>query len=379
MINPIKIVKILKEEKIKNVTGVPDSNLKNLINNFTKDKYFNNFISVNEGSAVAYAIGNYLYKKQFSIVYLQNSGLGNAINPLISLANKYVYNIPIILFVGWRGSPGSIDEPQHFFNGKVTPGFFKLLKIKYKIIKSEKDLKSLKTLIKFSKNNNKIVAVLFPNDLFNKKQNVNNKDKKIKNYSNKNLIQRSEAVSILLHSIKKKTNLISSTGYLSRQLYELRKKFNFKNSKDFYLVGGMGHTSMIALSLSKKTKKETIVLEGDGSSLMHLGSLASCGVFGKKNFKYILFNNGMHESVGGQKTLAQDINFKIISKGFKFKNYFFADRLNNYKKIIGNFLNSKGPSFLELIIQPTNHNKLLRINNLNKIKEEFINEYSNKK
>ena len=379
MINPIKIVKILKEEKIKNVTGVPDSNLKNLINNFTKDKYFNNFISVNEGSAVAYAIGNYLYKKQFSIVYLQNSGLGNAINPLISLANKYVYNIPIILFVGWRGSPGSIDEPQHFFNGKVTPGFFKLLKIKYKIIKSEKDLKSLKTLIKFSKNNNKIVAVLFPNDLFNKKQNVNNKDKKIKNYSNKNLIQRSEAVSILLHSIKKKTNLISSTGYLSRQLYELRKKFNFKNSKDFYLVGGMGHTSMIALSLSKKTKKETIVLEGDGSSLMHLGSLVSCGVFGKKNFKYILFNNGMHESVGGQKTLAQDINFKIISKGFKFKNYFFADRLNNYKKIIGNFLNSKGPSFLELIIQPTNHNKLLRIDNLNKIKEEFINEYSNKK
>ena len=87
----------------------------------------------------------------------------------------------------------------------------------------------------------------------------------------------------------------------------------------------------------------------------------------------------MHESVGGQKTLAQDINFKIISKGFKFKNYFFADRLNNYKKIIGNFLNSKGPSFLELIIQPTNHNKLLRIDNLNKIKEEFINEYSNKK
>jgi len=378
MINLIEIIKILKKEKIKNVTGVPDSNLKNLINNFTKDKYFNNFISANEGSAVAYAIGNYLYKKQFSIVYLQNSGLGNAINPLISLANKYVYNIPIILFVGWRGSPGSIDEPQHFFNGKVTPGFFKLLNIKYKIIKSEKDLKSLKTLIKFSKNNNKTVAVLFPNGLFNKKENINDKEKKLKINRNKNLIQRSEAISILLHSIKKKTNLISSTGYLSRQLYQLRKNFCFKNSQDFYLVGGMGHTSMIALSLSIRTKRETVVLEGDGSSLMHLGSLASCGVFGRKNFKYILFNNGIHESVGGQKTLAQDINFKIISKGFKFKNYFFADRLDNYKKIIKNFLNSKGPSFLELIIQPTNQNKLLRINNLNKIKEEFINEYSNK-
>ncbi len=176
-----------------------------------------------------------------------------------------------------------------------------------------------------------------------------------------------------MKEIPKTAKIISTTGYTSRELLQVRKLNNLRNGKDFYMVGGMGHASSVALGVSLfKTKKQIICLDGDGSVLMHTGSLLINGLVAGKNFKHIMLNNNSHESVGGFKTNAISINFQKISKGCGYKNYFKISNINNYKKIIKKFLSSNGPSFLEVIISEGTLKKLIRPSNLKKIKQKFI-------
>ena len=366
MIDVKNLFLLLRKNKINFFTGVPDSVLKNFICFLDLHKKgVRNIIATNEGSAVALAVGNYLVTKKLGLVYMQNSGFANAINPLISIAERTVYSIPLVLLIGWRGSPGIDDEPQHIAKGKITTKLLDNLNIKYLVIKEKKNFQKISDLINFSKKNKVPVALLCkPGVLLGIK-------KKIKK-NKENLPRREEVILKILEKVNNNDKIISTTGYTSRELFQLRKIHKKNKGKDFYMIGGMGHSSMVALGVSLKSKNNVICLDGDGSLLMHMGALTTIGRFGKKNFRYILLNNSAHESVGGQKTVADQINFSLLSKSLGFKSYALIKSKNNYEKIITKFLKSSGPSFLEVKIQIRAMKNLSRPSNFKIIKNKFM-------
>ena len=365
MIKVNSLINLLQKNNSNFFTGVPDSVLKELSSSLANRGKNKHIIAANEGSAVSLGIGHYLSTKKIPCVYMQNSGLSNALNPLISIAHQKVYSIPLILIIGWRGSPRVKDEPQHNVKGKITEQILKLLNIKYTILRSNKDLNKFDKKIKFAKKNNSIVACLI-------EQGTLEKNKKVVKKKDFYKLDKEFFLKTLLENIEKKTKLISSTGYNSREIMYLREKHQLKNSKDFYMVGGMGHTSSVALGYSLSSKNKIICIDGDGSFLMHLGSIKTAGTFANKNFKYILLNNNSHDSVGGQNTYASDINFEKLSKSLGFKKFYKINDPKNLKKKINDFLSENSLSFLEVKIGNSKIKKLPRPTNLIKIKEQFM-------
>ena len=361
-----KLLNVLKRNKIHFYTGVPDSVLKNLSSYFDNLKKAKHIIAANEGAAISIGIGYYLSTKKIACVYLQNSGLGNAINPLISIAHKKVYSIPLLLMIGWRGSPIKNDEPQHKAKGIITPQLLKLLNINYCILRKKKDLAKLDRLIKISYRTKKTVACLIEKDI------LKNKKKYKQITENKIYPFRKDFIFKLLQQVPNDSKIISTTGYTSRELMQIRKDKKLSKGNDFYMVGGMGHASMVSLGYSLNSKKQIICLDGDGSILMHLGSLRTFGYLGNTNLKHIVLNNNSHESVGGQTTTAAGIDFKKLVKSLGYKNYFKISKTKKMNSIIKKFLNCKGPSFLEVIISMGSLNNLSRPKDLIKIKKEFI-------
>ena len=358
------LIKILKRNKISFYTGVPDSILTSLSKKLEKFSIKKHVIASNEGSAVSIGIGHYLSSKEIPCVYLQNSGLSNAINPLISIAGREVYSIPLFLMIGWRGSPKIPDEPQHKAKGKITLKLLKLLKIKFCILRYEKDLIRLSKIIKESRKDRKIVACLIEKGTLKAKE-------KIKKNISKKFISRAHFIKEFINLLPLRSKIVSTTGYTSRELMELRAKLNNKNGKDFYMVGGMGHSISVALGYAINSKKQVFCLDGDGSILMHLGSMRTIGFNGKKNFKHIIFNNGSHESVGGQPTHAFGVDFKKLSDSLGYKKYFLAKNMSSLKKKIKPFIKSIGPSLFEIKISEGTIKKLPRPKNFIKIKKNF--------
>ena len=241
----------------------------------------------------------------------------------------------------------------------------KLLNIKYTIIRSNTDINKFDKQIKLAKKNKSVVACLIEQGTLEKSKKV----KKKKDFYN---LDKEFFFKILLESMQKKTKIISSTGYNSRELMYLREKHKLKNSKDFYMVGGMGHTSSVALGYSLSAKNKTICIDGDGSLLMHLGSIKTAGTFANKNFKYILLNNNTHDSVGGQSTYANDINFEKLSKSVGFKKFYSINNKKNLKQDIKKFLSESNLSFLEVKVSNSKIKKLPRPTDLIKIKNQFM-------
>ena len=266
MLQPEKLIDFFKKNRINFFCGVPDSVLKNFTNALDQDKKVKHIININEGSAVSMAAGYNLNTKKIPCVYMQNSGLGNAINPLISIAHKKVYSIPLLLLIGWRGAPGINDEPQHNLKGKITPKLLNLLNIKYCVLKKNDDLKKLKKLLVYAKVNNCPVACLVKKNTLKSNDLARIKKKKLN-------LKREEVIEELLKKINKKTKLIATTGFTSRELNQLRKQNKKNVGTDFYMVGGMGHSSMVSLGASLRSKHDIICLDGDGSFIMHLGSI----------------------------------------------------------------------------------------------------------
>jgi len=365
MIKVNSLINLLKKNNSNFFTGVPDSVLKELSSSLQNKTKRNHIIATNEGAAVSLGIGHYLSTKRVPCIYMQNSGLSNALNPLISIAHEKVYSIPLILIIGWRGSPRVNDEPQHNVKGKITEGILKLLNIKYTIIRSNGDLKKFDKQIKNAKKKNSIVACLIEPGTLDGIKNTNKKKDFYK--LNKELFLKT-----LLKLLKKNTKIISSTGFNSRELMYLRNKYKIKNSSDFYMVGGMGHTASVALGYSLSTKRKTICIDGDGSLLMHLGSIKTAGTFANKNFKYILLNNNSHDSVGGQNTHSNDINFEKLSKSLGFKKFYSINDDKNLNNDIQIFLKDKNLSFLEVKVSNSKIKKLPRPTDLIKIKKLFM-------
>ena len=365
MIKVSSLISLLEKNNSRFFTGVPDSVLKGLSSYLQNKDKKKHIIATNEGSAVSIGIGHYLSTKKVPCVYMQNSGLSNALNPLISIAHKKVYSIPLILIIGWRGSPRIKDEPQHNVKGKITEQILKLLNIKYTILRSSNDLNKFDKQIKIAKKNKSITACLIEQGTLEK----NNKITKRKDYYKLN---KEFFLKTLLENLEKKTKIISSTGYNSRELMHLREKYKLKNSKDFYMVGGMGHTSSVALGYSLTNKSKTICIDGDGSFLMHLGSIKTAATFANKNFKYILLNNNSHDSVGGQSTYANNINFKQFSKSLGFKNFYCIKDDKNLKRNIKKFLSGNSLNFLEVKVTNSKIKNLPRPTDLIKIKNQFM-------
>lgn len=365
MIEVKNFYNFLNKNNVNFFCGVPDSVLKNFSNILDNQKSFNHLIAVNEGSAVGIGIGYYLSSKKIPCIYFQNSGLGNAINPLISISHSKVYSIPALLMIGWRGSPKMKDEPQHLAKGLITRDLLNLLQIRYCVLRNINDFKKLKKLINFAKKTNRPVACLIERNILFEKNKKIKKAKKI-------YFERSTFIRELLKQIKPKTKIISTTGYTSRELMQIRNQDKFKKGRDFYMVGGMGHAIGVSLGASLKSNKDVICLDGDGSALMHLGSLRTAAFFGKKNLKHIILNNGAHESVGGQTTTSRSIDFNKMAKSIGYKNFLKISSRKEIKNKINLFLKSKGPALMEVCIDQGAIKNLKRPKNLKEIKNFFL-------
>ena len=365
MIKVNSLINLLKKNNSNFFTGVPDSILKELSYSLQNKTKKNHIIATNEGAAVSLGIGHYLSTKRIPCIYMQNSGLSNALNPLISIAHEKVYSIPLILIIGWRGSPKIKDEPQHNVKGKITESILRLLNIKYTIIRSNADLKKFDKQIKTAKKKSTTVACLIEKGTLEKIKKTNKK----KNFYK---LDKGKFLKTLLELLEKNTKIISSTGFNSRELMYLRNKHKIKNSCDFYMVGGMGHTASVALGYSLSSKRKTICIDGDGSFLMHLGSIKTAGTFANKNFKYILLNNNSHDSVGGQNTYSNDINFEKLSKSFGFRNFYSIKDHKGLKNNLQKFLNGNNLNFLEVKVSNSKVKNLPRPTDLIKIKKLFM-------
>ncbi len=373
MINNKNLLRIMQKNSIEFFTGVPDSLLKDFLG-YVNDNisYPNHIIAANEGNAIGLAIGNYLATKKLSLVYLQNSGLGNTINPLLSLADNCVYGIPMILMIGWRGKPGVKDEPQHFVQGLLTKEILEIMKIPYLIINKDSSEQDLQKIIeKASKDallNNHPFALLVEKGSFQSYTFLNK-------ISDKKLMTREEALEICIESINNEDIVVSTTGMLSRELFEIREKKNMGHSNDFLTIGGMGHANQIALGIAlKKPNKNIYCFDGDGALLMHMGSMALNGSLKLKNYKHILFNNNVHDSVGGQPTPSKEISFKDIAK---ITGYEFQEKASDKSKLIKvlNEINiNKKSSFLEILIKKGARKNLSRPQSTpKKNKEDLMN------
>ena len=358
MIEPNSFVDFLKRKEIDFFCGVPDSLLKEVcfcINEKLDSKFHK--ITANEGAAIALAAGYNLATDKVPLVYLQNSGLGNAINPLLSLCDSSVYKIPMIIMIGWRGEPGSFDEPQHIKQGAIQEKLLEALEIPYEIIDNQlTNYVPLTDLILKSKKESRPVAILVKKDTFSKFQSSNVSPKE------SDLMIRERVLMEILNSEIKNEIFITTTGKTSREFYELRNKNPQVLKKDFLTVGSMGHSSQIALGIAMFNESDVYCVDGDGSVIMHMGSLAISGTSGIKNFKHIILNNGSHESVGGQPTVGKEINFSEIAKDCGYKKSKRISSLPELVKGIKWLKLNKGPIILEILIRNGSRKDLGRPN-----------------
>ena len=347
MIHPSSFLNTIKSLGVTFFTGVPDSLLKEFCACIdTEESAENHIINVNEGGAVALAIGYHLATGNTPLVYLQNSGLGNTINPLLSLADDKVYSTPMVLMIGWRGEPGVKDEPQHIKQGAVQNDILKAMDIDYEIIDHsciDTYSSTIEKLINTANRKSKPVALIVKKNTF---EEYTNKKTAVKPPFS---LVREHALKILLAELEPNAIVVSTTGKTSREIFEIRKENNESNEKDFLTVGGMGHCSQIALGIAlQKPERPVYCFDGDGAFLMHMGANALIGEIAPKNFKHILLNNGAHESVGGQPTVGFDINMPEIAKNCNYNNAFIASNETELTTGIEKLKNAEGPSILEV-------------------------------
>ena len=314
MIRPSFFYQKLASYGINFYTGVPDSLLKNLCA-YVTDHAQNHIIAANEGGAMGIAAGHYLATAQIPVVYMQNSGEGNIINPLASLVDKEVYNIPVLLVIGWRGKPGVHDEPQHVKQGKVTTSLLEAMGISYTILSKEEDQADIqiKNAVEFMQQTKECYALIIEKDTFDAYTLQSTMDSGL-------TLSREEAIQIVASAINGKDVIVSTTGMISRELFEYRTIKGQGHERDFLTVGSMGHASQIALGIAlEKQDRHVWCFDGDGAAIMHMGSMAIVASKAPKNYIHVVFNNGAHDSVGGQPTVGLKINLPAVAKAVGYK------------------------------------------------------------
>lgn len=338
MLNANSFYEALKKHGINMFCGVPDSLLKDFCacvsDNTPLDR---NIIAANEGNALAIAAGHYLATGKPAVVYMQNSGLGNIVNPLLSLVDDEVYNIPALLIIGWRGEPGVHDEPQHVKQGKLTLPLLETMGVKYEILE---DLSQISSAVEYMKKTNRPFAFVVKKGTFEPFL----KEKTEPKYS----LTREDAIKKVISLMGKRDIVVATTGMISRELYENRET----HEKDFLTVGSMGHASSIALGIAlNKPERKVFCFDGDGAFLMHMGANVVIASRRLPNLKHIIFNNEAHDSVGGQPTAIGSANIENIAKGCGYSNVYQVQTLDEINNAWNEFYNLTEPCLLEIKVK----------------------------
>ena len=335
--------------------GVPDSLLKNLCAYITdQTDAAHNIIAANEGGAMGLAAGHYLATGQIPVVYMQNSGEGNIINPLASLTDPDVYNIPVLLVIGWRGKPGVHDEPQHVKQGKVTTGLLNVMGIDYTVLSKEEDKAEtqIKKAVAYMQATKQCYALVIEKDTFDSYtlQNVERNDL---------TVSREEAIQTVASVLGEKDVIVSTTGMISRELFEYRTAMSESHERDFLTVGSMGHASQIALGIAlAKQDRNVWCFDGDGASIMHMGSMAIVANKTPKNYIHVVFNNGAHDSVGGQPTVGLKIDLPAIATAVGYKSVYSVATKEELQRQLSSL--GEAPVFLEIKVKKGNRKDLGR-------------------
>lgn len=309
-LSPSAIYDALHGQGVDYYCGVPDSLLSPFIDYLDSQVITSHDIAVSEGHAVAIAIGYHVATGRLPLVYMQNSGLGNAVNPLISLADPEVMSVPMILLIGWRGRPGTIDEPQHKKQGNVTLSMLGALDIPTTVLSNDESTlrHQIRDSVQAAVQEKRPVALLVCEDVLDRAVMPDNS-----NNAKTTLLSR-EAVISMVADLPDDPLIVATTGKTGRELFEHREHNGQKHDNDLLVVGGMGHASAIAQAIAKYSNGHSVyVLDGDGAALMQLGAVAHNGVNGGTNFYHVLINNGTHESVGRQQTIAREVDLKAIA------------------------------------------------------------------
>lgn len=357
MVRPEFFVNTLKEHDIDFYAGVPDSLLKNICAYITDNlPAQQNIIAANEGGAMGIAAGYHLATGKVPVVYMQNSGEGNIINPLASLTDKEVYNIPVLLVIGWRGRPGVHDEPQHVKQGKVTTGLLNTMGINYAILPKDEEgaAKQIKIAADFMKATNECFALVIEKDTFDayKLQNVEVNDL---------TLSREEAIRKVASSIEDNACIVSTTGMISRELFEARTAWNQGHERDFLTVGSMGHASQIALGIAlQKSDRRVYCFDGDGASIMHMGNMAITASMKCKNYVHVVYNNGAHDSVGGQPTVGLKIDLCAVAKAVGYKAAYSVETMAELETKLSELKHEEGPVLLQICVKKGNRKDLGR-------------------
>lgn len=347
----------LRRNGVSMFTGVPDSLLKDLCAYITDNSNAaHNIIAANEGAAVGIAAGHYLATREVPVVYMQNSGIGNAVNPLMSLVDEKVYSIPVLLIIGWRGEPGVHDEPQHVKQGEVTLPLLDTMQIPYVILPDENEAASsaVQMIVNNCKKLSKPHAIIIRKNTFSK---YKLKNEAVNDYP----LSREEALTSLVNMIDDDSMIVSTTGKLSRELFELRETLGKGHGNDFLTVGSMGHSSSIALGIAiEKPGRKIFCFDGDGAFIMHMGAISNIGALAPKNFVHVVFNNGVHESVGGQPTLGLSIDICSIARACGYREAFTVTTEEEFSTLSDCINALEGPAMIELRIRIDSRDNLGR-------------------
>jgi len=335
----------LEKLSINVITGVPDSTLKQFCDGLMlSGNRFRHYVTANEGAAVGLAVGSYLSSRRPACVYMQNSGIGNAVNPLASLANVDVYGIPMLFLIGWRGEPGVKDEPQHVFQGKITCGLLDTLAVPFSIIDRDTTAGQLEDIfgrVEEAFAELKQYALVIKKGTFEKEESFS--------WENGNEMVREQVLGKLLESLPKEACIVSTTGKISRELYEQSNRLYGNHDSLFMTVGGMGHASMIAFGIARnRPDKKVVCIDGDGAALMHMGALPFIASQAPENFYHIVINNQAHESVGAMPTGCRQADFAAIARA---AGYAGSKKVENCQGIraLGEEIGvRKGPLFYEI-------------------------------
>lgn len=357
MLSPKIFIESLAAKGVDFFAGVPDSLLKNVcafISDTLDDRH--NIIAANEGAAVGLAAGHYLATGHIPCVYMQNSGEGNAINPLASLTDKEVYGIPVLLVIGWRGEPGVHDEPQHVKQGKITLPLLDAMGIRHEILsQDETEFRSqLDGAVRHMSETGEAFAFIVRKNTF---EPYTLQRHEVNEYP----LSREEAIQKVAASLSAKDVIVSTTGMISRELFEYRTAQGQGHERDFLTVGSMGHASQIALGIAlEKTDRRVWCFDGDGAALMHLGSVAIIADKAPENFVHVIFNNGAHDSVGGQPTVGLKVNLAGIAKAAGYKDAVSVTTAEDLGSALKALKTMRGPVLLEVRVHRGNRKDLGR-------------------
>lgn len=311
MLDQEKVFDCLARHGVSYFTGVPDSYLNGFCNYALAHCGDRNVITANEGNAVALAAGHYLATKEIPLVYMQNSGEGNAINPLASLADRDVYAVPMILLIGWRGQGNTEpNHPQHWRQGEITASVLDIMHIPYTILADDNEAfaRAVDQAVAYCREARGVYALIAPKGVMADPDKPNNVDAAYP-------MSREEAIEVILDHMPENTIYSATTGRATRELFFLRQKRGETKARDFLNVGSMGHASSVALGIAlARPDRPVVALDGDSAAMMHMGAMTMVSKVKAPNFLHVVLNNGAHESVGGQPSAGHLVDFTKIAQ-----------------------------------------------------------------